>query len=89
MVKTASKKTGVLTCFLKFLSAEITLYLYLKPSMEYCFNFWTGAPSCYFDILDKLQVQIYRIVAPTLVVFLEPLAHRRNVARGSLFYRCW
>ena len=42
-----------------------------------------GAPSCYLNILDKLQKQVCRTVGPTLGAFLEPLDHRRNVARCS------
>ena len=45
------------------------------------------APSCYLELLDKLQKRIWRTVGPSLTASLEPLAHRRNVARLSLFYR--
>ena len=48
--------------------------------MEYCCHVWAGAPSCYLDLLDKLQKQICRIVGPSLVASLELMAHRRNVA---------
>ena len=44
-------------------------------------------PSCYLDLLDKLQKQICRIVGPSLAASIEPLAHRQNVASLSLFYR--
>ena len=44
-------------------------------------------PSCYLDLLDKLQNRICRTVGPSLAASLEPLAHRRNVATFSLFYR--
>ena len=88
--KTASKKIGALIRSMKFVSAEIALYLYkstIRPCMEYCCHFWAGAPSCYLDLLDKLQKRICRIVGPSLATSLEPLAHRRNVASLSLFYR--
>ena len=55
--------------------------------MEYCCHVWAGAPSCYLDLLDKQQKRISRIVGPSLAASLEPLAHRRNVASLSLFYR--
>ena len=42
---------------------------------------------CYLKLLDKLQRQICRIVGPSLAASLEPLAHCRNVASLSLFYR--
>ena len=39
------------------------------------------------ELLDKLQKRICRTVGPSLAPSLEPLAHRRNVASLSLFYR--
>ena len=75
---------------MKFLSPEVAQYLYkstIRPCMEYCFHVWAGAPSCYLDLLDKLLKRICRIVGPSLAVSLEPLAHGRNVASLSLFYR--
>ena len=98
IAKTASKKIGVLICSMKFLSPEVALYLYkstIRPCMEYCCHVWAGAPSCYLELLDKLQkrryketdIQICRTVGPSLAASLEPLAHHRNVASLSLFYR--
>ena len=79
IVKTASKKTGALIHSMKFLSPEVALYLYkstIRPCMEYCCHVWAGAPSCYLDLLDKLQKRICRIVGTSLAASLEPLAHR-------------
>ena len=90
IAKTASKKIGGLIRSMKFLSPELALYLYkstIRPSMEYCCHIWAGAPSCYLDLLDKLQTRICRVVGPSLAASLEPLAHRRNVASLSHFYR--
>ena len=90
IAKTGSKKIGALIRCMKFLSPEVALYLYkstIRASMEYCCDVWACAPSCYLDLLDKLQKRICRIVGPSLAAFLEPLAHRRNVASLSLFYR--
>ena len=75
---------------MKFLSPEVALYLYkstIHPCMEYCCHVWAGAPSCYLDLLDKLQKRICRIAGPSLADSLEPLAHHRNVASLSLFFR--
>ena len=58
IAKTASKKIGALICSMKFLSPEVALYLYkstMRPCMEFFFLIWAGAPSCYFQLLDKLQ----------------------------------
>ena len=59
----------------------------LGPCMEYCYHVWTDAPSCYLELLDKLQKRICRTVGPSLVASLKPLAHCRNVAALSIFYR--
>ena len=55
--------------------------------MEYCCHVWAGAPSCYLELLDKLQKKISRNVGPSLAASLEPLAHRQNVASVSIFYK--
>ena len=81
---------GVLIRSMRFLSPQVALYLYkstIRPCMECCCHFWAGAPSCYLELLDKLQKRICRTVASSLAASLEPLAHRRNVASLSLFYR--
>ena len=90
IAKTASKKIGALIHSMKFLSPEVALYLYkstIRPCMEYCCHVWAGAPSCYLELLGKLQKRICRTVGPSLAASLEPLAHRWNVASWSLFYR--
>ena len=90
VVKTASKKIGVLIRSMKLLSPEVALYLYkstIHPCMEYCSHVWAGAPSCYLELLDKLQKRICRTVGPSVAASLGPLAHRRNMASLSLFYR--
>ena len=55
--------------------------------MEDCCHVWAGVPSCYLELLDKLQKRICRTVGPPLAASVKPLAHRRNVASLSLFYR--
>ena len=90
ITKTASKKIGALIRSMKFLSPKVALYLYkymIRPCMEYCCHVWAGAPSCYLELLDKLQKRICRTPGPSLAASLEPLAHPRNVASLSLFYR--
>ena len=44
-------------------------------------------PSCYLETLGEVQKRICRAVGPSLADSLETLAHRRNVASFSLFYR--
>ena len=75
---------------MKFFSPEVALYLCkstIHPSMEYCCHVWAGAHGCFLELLDKLQKQICRSVGPSLAASLELLAHHRNVANLSLFYR--
>ena len=82
IAKTVSKKIGVLICSMKFLYCGVVLYLYkstIQPCMEYWCHVCAGSPSCYLELLDKLQKQICRTVGPSLSVSLEPLAHRMNV----------
>ena len=89
IAKTASKKIGALIRSMKFFSPEAALCLYkstIQPYMEYCCHVGVGTPSCYLELLDKLQKRICRTVGPALAASLEPLAHRRNVASLSLFY---
>ena len=90
IAKTASKKIGALVRSMKFLTPEVALYLYkstIRPCMEFCCHVWAGAPSCYLELLDKLQKRICRTAGPSLAASLEPFSHRRNVASLSLFYR--
>ena len=53
--------------------------------MEYFCHVWASAPSCYLELLDKLQKQICRTVCPSLGASLKPLVHHQNVASLSLF----
>ena len=87
IAKTASKKIGALICSMKFFSPEVALYLCksnIRPCMEYCCQVWAGSPSCYLEMLDKIQKRICKTVDPSLAA-----CHRRNVASLSLFYRCY
>ena len=90
IAKAASRKIGALIRSMKFLSSEVALYLYkstIRSCMEYCCHLWAGAPSCYFELLDKIQKGICRTAGPSLSASLEPLVHRRNVDSLSLFYK--
>ena len=83
IAKTAPKKIGafVLCCF-------FLLRLHCSSiNLPYSCHVWSGAPSCYLELLDKLQKWICRTVGPSLAASLEPLAHCQNVASLSLFYR--
>ena len=81
---------GTLICSMWLLSLEFTLYLYksiIQPCMEYCSYIWASAPNCYLDMSGKLQKVVCRTVGDSLSAFFEPLAHCRNVASWSIFYR--
>ena len=73
---------------MKFFSPEVAVYLYksaMQACMKYCCYVWAGAPSCYLELLDKLQKPICGTVGPSLPSSLEPLVHRQYVASSSLF----
>ena len=92
IAKTASKKIGVLIRSMQLLSPEVALHLYkstIRPCMESCCHVWAGAPSCYLDLLGKLQKQICKAVGPSLAACREPMAHHQNVTSLCLFYRCY
>ena len=75
---------------MKFLSPKVALYLYkstIRSCMEYCCHVWAGAPSCYLELLDKLQKRTCRTVGPSFAASIEPLPHRRNVACLCIFFR--
>ena len=42
----------------------------IQPCMEYYCHIWTGAPSCYLEMLDKLQKRTCRTVGPSLAASL-------------------
>ena len=83
IAKTAPKKFGALICSVKFLFPEVALYPYkstICSFVEYRCQVWAGAPSCYLELLDKLQKRICGSIGPLLAVSLEVLACRHNVA---------
>ena len=53
--------------------------------MEYCCYGWAGPPSCFLELLDKLQKWVCRTIGPSLAASLEPLAHCQSVSSLSLF----
>ena len=90
IAKTASKKIGALIRYMKFLSREVALYHYkstIHSWVEYCCHVWACAPSCYLELVGKIQKRICRTVDPSVAASLEPLVYRRNVASLTLFNR--
>ena len=55
--------------------------------MQYCCRVWASSPSSYLELLDKLQKRICRTAGLCIAASFEPLAHCRDVASLSLFYR--
>ena len=55
--------------------------------MKYCCHVSAGAPSCYLELLDKLQKWKCGTGGPSLAASLEPLTHYRHLASSCLFYR--
>ena len=46
----------------------ISINLPYGPCMEYCCHVWVGAPSCYLELLDKLQKRIHRTFGLSLII---------------------
>ena len=89
IAKIYSKKVGGFIPSMKFFYPGAALYLYkstIRPYMENCCHVWAVPPSCYLELLDKLQKRICWTVGPSLAASLETLADRWNVASLSLFW---
>ena len=67
---------------LVFISINLPYYLEWNTVV----HVWAGAPSCYLEMLDKLQKQIFRTVRSSFAASHEPLGHLRNVASSRLSY---
>ena len=79
LLKLASRKLELV--FLpRFLCISINL------SYGHAWNTFVMEYSYYLELLDKLQKWICRTVGPSLAASLEPLVHRRNATKLSLFY---
>ena len=74
IAKTASKKTRALIRSVKFLSLML-LCVSINLPYTHVWNTVLRAPSCYLELLGKLQKQMCRSVSPSLVASPEPLAH--------------
>ena len=86
----APKMVGSLSRSRKFLTPPAILYLYksqIRPRMEYCSHIWAGSSNQVLSGLDRIQERLRGLVGEELFSTLSPLAHRRNVASLSLFYR--
>ena len=77
---------------MRLLSHEVALYFCkstIRPCIEYRVHIWAGTPSCYLELLEKLQKQICTTAGPSFAASLKLLAHcqSQNVASLRLFYR--
>ena len=79
LVTTQKMKFSVKDFFSKYDQTRSFLriwsYLLKKSLMENLTFCAVGAPSCYLELLDKLQKRICRTVVPSLTASIEPLAH--------------
>ena len=75
IAKTPSKKIGALIRSMMFIFLEFALYLYkstIHPFMEYCCHVWAAAPSCFLELLDKLQNEYAGLLVLQLLPLLNP-----------------
>ena len=71
---------------MKLIFLEVAFYLYksiIRLCIECCCRVLASAPSCFFDILDNLQTQVFTSVA----VSFENFGHCQNLASLNLSYR--
>ncbi|RVE40408.1 hypothetical protein evm_014942, partial [Chilo suppressalis] len=93
VIKTASRKLGVLNKVRCFFTPEQLCLLYktqVRSCVEYCSHLWDGSAKYLLDALDRLQRRAIRIIGDEEVTkHLEPLQLRRDVASLSAFYRLY
>ena len=89
MVKLAFKKFRVLIPikFLFFKGCLLSQKFTIQPGMKYFFYAWCVAPSCYLDMLDKLQKLLFWTFGTSPAASLKPSPHHDNVARLYVFCR--
>ena len=88
--KTAFRKIGAMFRSMKYLYPEVAVFLYkstMWPCMDYCCHVQAGAPSCFLEMLDKLQKQVCRTVGPSPPTPLKSFSHPQNVTNVSLSFR--
>ena len=53
----------------------------IRPSLEYCYHIWGGAPKSSLHLLDRVQSKAIRLINnPSLTNSLQSLSHRRLIA---------
>ena len=88
LVKSASKKLGVLFRCKHFNSAQLCkLYTgFIRPCLEYCSYIWGSSP--YTSLFDRVESKAICLIGdPSLTLTLDPLSLRRKVVSLILFYR--
>ena len=71
---------------MKLIFLKVAFYLYnsvIRVCIECCCRVLASAPSCFFDILDKLHTQVFMTVA----VSFENFGPCQNLASLNLSYR--
>lgn len=93
VIKTASRKLGVLNRVRRFFTPDQLCLLYktqVRSCVEYCSHLWDGSAKYLLDALDRLQRRAERIIGNAEVAnTLESLQLRRDVASLSVFYRLY
>ena len=88
IAKSASMRVGCLYQARKFLPPDAILYkTTICHLMEYYCHIWAGASARHLSLLDRVQKRVVNLVGEELGSSLQPLSHRRSVARLCLFYR--
>ena len=70
MAETSFKNIGAIILSMTFRSLEVA-----RPCREYSSHVWVGAPSCYLDMLDKLQKRVFSLLSllnPWVIIEMYP-----------------
>lgn len=92
--QTAAKKLGILNKVKRYFTPGQLLTLYkaqVRSCMEYCSHLWDGSAKYQLSALDSVERRAKRLIGDKKLVTtkLHSLAHRRNVACLSVFYRLY
>ena len=91
--QTAAKKLSILHKVRRYFTPGQLLNLYkaqVRSCMEYCSHLWDGSAKYQLAALDSIERRAKRLIGDeTLASKLHTLAHRRNVACLSVFYRLY
>ena len=92
IAKTTYKKIWALIRSMVFLYSEIDLYMYRStthPYMECFYHIWAGAPSCYLEILGKLEKRNVGFLILHVLLLLNLGSSLKYSLYICFFHKCY